>query len=239
MAVSKSVCLTLLFLSVLFSGGCSQLREAVAPKGGHDVDSELTEAEKTRAQLLRKIDKKYENPEAHYELGSIYQADGLWAEAENQYRIALNFDPVHRKAQAGRVAVLQRAGDTGKAGTLAEIYIEQTASSALGSLKLALAFQGQMLDDYALQCYRQALNLSPNSAKVNRQIGFYYLSRGDRTQAKSYLQRSFQLDPGQPQVAHQLGRLGVAIKVPRGEKRPPQQLDEAIDRADKELTEQP
>ena len=50
---------------------------------------------------------------------------------------------------------------------------------------------------------------------INRQIGFYYLSKGNKEQAHSYLSRSFQLNPNQPEVAGELGRLGLRVKIPR------------------------
>ncbi|MGB2864327.1 MAG: hypothetical protein WBC05_13435, partial [Sedimentisphaerales bacterium] len=56
---------------------------------------------------------------------------------------------------------------------------------------------------------------SPSSALINKQVGYYYLGKSDKDQAKEYLVRSFQLDPKQPEVAGELGRLGVEEKIPR------------------------
>jgi Flp pilus assembly protein TadD len=63
-----------------------------------------------------------------------------------------------------------------------------------------------------MRAYQQALRLAPNSARVNKQIGYYYLAKGQNDTAKIYLQRSFQLNPRQPEVAGELGRLGVIIQ---------------------------
>ena len=123
----------------------------------------------------------------------------------------LNFDPVHRQAQAARVKVLADGGDEAKSKMLMEIYSEQASTSALGSLNLALGFQGQGLDEYSLSCYRQALRLAPDSAKVNRQIGYYYLSKGDLVRGQEYLSRSFQLNPNQPEVAVLMVKLFLMV----------------------------
>jgi len=40
------------------------------------------------------------------------------------------------------------------------------------------------------------------------------LGKGDKDRAKEYLVRSFQLDPTQPEVAGELGKLGVEVKIP-------------------------
>ena len=217
-----SICTLLLF------AGCNWLR-ANQPK-----EIAKTPTEQKKAALLKKIDRKFENPQAHFELGRLYQNDGLWAEAEYRYNVALGFDPVHREAQAARVKVLADSGDTAKSELLTDIYMNQAASSAEASLLLGLAFQKQGLDEYALDCYQQALNLQPNSAKINRQIGYYYLSRNDKARAKDYLSRSFQLNPNQPEVAGELGRLGVAIKrPPRKTGEPVEKLDKIVERSDK------
>ena len=228
------ICLTLL-ICILFGSGCHRLKQMKAEKSPKEI--EQTTSEKQKAKLLRKINRRYENPQTHFELGRIYQSEGLWVQAERQYNIALNLNPVHRQAQAARIKVLMNSGDNPKAELLAEVYIEQATTSAIGSLNLALGFQEQGLDDYALTCYQQALRLNPNSAKINRQVGYYYLSKNDLVRAQEYLTRSFQLNPNQPNVAGQLGRLGVTVKIPTKKQRGTRKLDKTIDRYDKELTQ--
>ncbi|MDD5063651.1 MAG: hypothetical protein PHQ35_02680 [Phycisphaerae bacterium] len=217
----------LLVCMLLLLGGC----------GGKTKPKEVgrTEAEKKKIQLQKEIDKKYENAEAHFKLGKIYQTEGLWTQAEDQYAIALNFDPVHRQAQASRVKVLLSNGDAAKSKLLADEYLKQASISAAASLQLALAFQEQGLDEYALKGYQQALYMAPDSAKINRQIGFYYLGKGDKSRAREYLSRSFQLNPNQPDVAGELGRLGVAVKIPRKTERSAdtKKLDEMVEKSDK------
>jgi len=220
----------LIFLvCILLFGGCNSgsRGEAEALK-----EVERTPAEETKAGLLKRIDRKFEDPDAHFELGQLYQADGLWAQAEYHYNTALSFDPAHRNSQAAMVKLLADSGDKAKAELTADIYMNQVSSSAAGSLRLAMAFQKQEMDEYALACYRQALHLAPNSAKVNRQIGYYYLSKGDKVQAQEYLTRSFQLNPNQPEVAGELGRLGIAVKIPRKTEQETKKLDRIVEQSD-------
>jgi len=225
--------LAFLVCTLLLFGGCGSLgKGGKAPK-----EIKRTPAEEEKLKLLKQIDRKFENPDAHFELGQSYQDDGLWAKAEYHYNIALSFDPAHRNAQAAMVKVLAEAGDTAKSQICADIYMNQVCASAAESLNLALAFQKQGLDEYALGCYRQALHLAPNSAKINRQIGYYYLSKNDKEQAKSYLTRSFQLNPRQPEVAGELGRLGVAVKIPRKTEKGTRKLDKIVEQSDKEITQ--
>ena len=182
-------------------------------------------AEQKKAALLKTLDRKFENPQAHYELGQLYQSERLWMKAEYRYNVALSFDPVHREAQAAMVKVFLDSGDSAKAKTYADIYMNQVASSDSGAFRLGLAFQKQLLDEYAFDCYMQALHLAPDSARVHKQLGYYYLSKNDMVRGEEYLKRSFQLDPLQPDVAGELGRLGVEVRIPRKTKKSTKKID--------------
>ncbi len=195
------------------------------------IDKAIAEDEK--ASLLKQLETNFENPDTHYKLGKLYQRDGRWNKADHEFSTALSFDPVHRESQAAKVKTLIDSGNQSKAALLADIYMGQTANNAAASLRLGLAFQKEGLDDHALACYRTALNLAPNSAKINRQIGYYYLSKNQLDRAKEYLTRSFQLDPTQAEVAGELGRLGVVVQVPRKTETDTKKLDEMVDKANK------
>ena len=173
-----------------------------------------TSPEERKAQLLKSLDRKFENPDAHYQLGQIYQAEGNFSQAEWHYHRALNFDPVYWPAQAAMVKLYIDSGDPAKAKNIADDYINKVSISAAQSLDLALAFQNEKLDKYAVLCFQQALNLAPNSAEIHKKVGYYYLSRNDKEKAKEYFIRSFQLDANQPEVAGELGRLGVEVRIP-------------------------
>lgn len=205
-----------LLLCGCYDNGTTQAKTAAIPKAGpaelKKIDKAVP-ADNTKAQLLKQLEGKFEDPDAHYNLGKLYQRDGLWSRAEHEFSTALSFDPVHRESQAAKVKVLLESGDIGKAKLLADDYILQASNSAAGSLRLGIGFQKEGLDDYALTCYKQALGLAPNSAKVNRQIGYYYLSKNQSDLARDYLTRSFQIDPTQAEVAGELGRLGVVVQV--------------------------
>ena len=206
---SKTIIISAVFLTfALFIGGCG--------KGKDENMNEIgaTAAERERAQLQSAIDRKFENPQAHYDLGKSYQAEGLWAQAQYHFNIAMSFDPAHRLTQAAMVKMLSERSDTAKAENYASSYIRQASASVQESLKLGLEFEALGFGDYALRCYSQALNAAPDSAAANKRLGFYYLNKGEDAQAKRYLSRSFELEPNQTDVAGALGRLGVVVQLP-------------------------
>ncbi len=199
----------LALLSSILLAGCN---ENTQPTGMNTVKQ--TSPEERKAQLLKSLDRKFENPDAHFQLGQIYQAEGNFSQAEWHYHRALNFDPVYWPAQAAMVKLYIDSGDPAKAKNIADDYINKVSISAPQSLDLALAFQNEKLDKYAILCFQQALNLAPNSAEIHKKVGYYYLSRNDKEKAKEYFIRSFQLDANQPEVAGELGRLGVEVRIP-------------------------
>jgi len=210
-------------LLILLLGGCN----------GQETEIDRIQSKPAavgKAELLKLLDRKFENPDAHFELGQLYHAEGRWSRAEYHYKTALSFAPTNRQSQAAMVKLLLDSGDTAKAETYADLYMGQVAGSASGSLQLGSGFQRQQLDEYALACYQQALDLAPNSAEVYRQMGYYYLSRDNKVRAKEYLIRSFELDSRQPEVAGELGRLGVEVKIPQETEK----LDEMVEESAKQ-----
>ncbi len=225
----KSLFFNIIFIVCIFIlAGCSSGNKKPKEIG-------LTAAEQQKAVILRQVERNYKDPDAHYQLGKLYQADALWTQAEHEFTVALGFDPVHRKAQAARVKTLAQSGDTENSKFSADFYINQASTTAMGSLELAMAFQKEALDEYAFTCYQQAMSLAPNSAKVNRQIGYYYLSKGEQDRAKDYLVRSFQLNSNQPEVAGTLGRLGVAVKIGQKTRVSTKSLDRMIEESDEKI----
>ena len=167
-----------------------------------------------KAELLKELDKKWENPPVHFELGQLYHAAGDYSKAEYYYNIALGFNPAYREVQGAMVKLQLDKGDKPKADWVANGYMTQVASMPEQLLSLGAAFEKCGLDDYALKCYQEALKTAPDSSAVNRQLGYYYLNKNKKDLAKEYFIRSFQLNPDQPDVSGELGRLGVAVRIP-------------------------
>jgi len=175
----------------------------------------------TEAQLLAELQKKWENPQAQYELARLYHKAQNWNKADWYYSNTLGIDPAHKAAQAGQVKLFLDRGDAAKAEQFASGYIGRAAPSVRETLRLGWEFRQVNLDDYALRCFRQALDAAPDSYEANKQIGFYYRDKGDAAKAKQYLLRSFELNPRQPEVAGALGKLGVVVELPP---MPPEQV---------------
>jgi tetratricopeptide (TPR) repeat protein len=218
--------LALLLLCTFVFSGCDFFAKRELPADSK-VDKVVKTPDEKKAELLKEIDRKFENPDAHFQLGQLYLAEGQWLQAEYHYDRALDFDPVHWPAQAGLVKMYLGSGDAPQAKQYAHTCMNKVAGSADRSLQLAQAFQSQQLDEYALACYQQALRLAPESAQVNKGVGYYYLGKGDKQRAKAYFIRSFKLNRYQPDVAKELGRLGVVMEIPRETKKDTKKPDKS------------
>jgi len=211
--VARKLILCVLVSSVLFVlWGC----EVEGPRTSNIDRPATVPGEKTEAELLAAVNEKFENPQGHYDLARVYHKAQNWTKADYHYNVALGFDPAYRAVQAGIVKMWIDRGQTSKAEQLANTYIGQATVTVRDTLRLGWEFGQLGLDDYALRSYQQAVDAAPDSYEANRQIGFYYLSKGDQTKAKQYLMRSFDLYPRQPDVAGALGRLGVVVQLPEG-----------------------
>jgi tetratricopeptide (TPR) repeat protein len=203
------LCVLLGSVLLAFSGCEGGIRPARPAAPVTTVTSDPTEA-----QLLAELNKKYENPQVHLELARLYHKAQNWLKAEGYYNNALGFDPANKAAQAGFVKLFIDRGEPAKAEQFANSYIHQASSSVRETLRLGWEFKQLNLDDYTLRCFRQALAADSNSYEANKQMGFFYLEKGDTTKAKQYLMRSFELYPRQPEVAGALGKLGVVVELP-------------------------
>lgn len=207
--MTRTVTILSLVLALVFVG-CESSSEIRDVADG-PADSELGQKE----QLIKQIDHKYENPEAHYQLGKLSYAEGKLDKADFEYRVALGFNPVHYRAQAGVVKVASEQEQVERAQIIAELYISQAAVSAPASVRLGKAFQSEGLGEYALSCYYQAMGLKPKSPEPYKLLGYYYLGENDQVRAEENFRRSFELDPYQSDVSGELGRMGVIVGLPR------------------------
>ncbi|MBC8379606.1 MAG: hypothetical protein H8E62_10570 [Planctomycetes bacterium] len=195
---------------VLVLVGCES-----TPKAPDAANEEVVVEQSQQAQLLEQIDRRYENPEAHYQLGKLSYAEGRLDKADFEYRVTLGFNPVHYRAQAGVVKVAADQKQAERAQIIAELYISQAAVSAPASVRLGKAFQNEGLGEYALSCYYQAAGLTPKSPEPYKLLGYYYMGINDKVRAEENFRRSFELDPYQADVSGELGRMGVIVGLPR------------------------
>ncbi|MBP8303124.1 MAG: hypothetical protein KBE04_03240 [Phycisphaerae bacterium] len=165
--------------------------------------------------LLSWVDRNFQDPEAHYQLGEYYRSERLWDKARYHLDQAIRFAPSFRKAQVALVQMLLDKGDREGADQAVQGFIRQVSYTPAEAVDLAKAFARAGLDPYALACFDAATQGSPGSALAFKELGLYYLGKNDTGRAKANLIRSFELNPNQVDVALHLGELGTVVQVPQ------------------------
>lgn len=206
------------FFTIIIAGCTNQ-----QPVSGYVAP--LTPAQK-KEQLLESLKRDSEDSQTHFMLGQLYHQDKEWDEAEIQYKLAWQYDPVYWPAQAALIKLELDRGDPGKARNYFDLFmkpilmkqesrqVKQVIEAANNLIDLGVECQQQQLDTYAMECLQKALDIAPNSPITNKYMGYYYLYKNDKAKAKEYFEKSFNLDRLQGDVALELGRLEVPIEYP-------------------------
>lgn len=174
--------------------------------------------------LLSKLSTRYQNAEAHCDLGRYYLDQGLTDKAQYHLETALGFDSALRPAQAAHIRLTSQLEGEMAGQRLCAEYQQPLLSSTPEMIKLAKALADEGLDTLSLSCFQRVLTIQPNSAEANRQLGYFYLTRKNNEKAKLHFSRSFELNPNQADVAGELGRMGVTIETPGLPPAPPEDL---------------
>lgn len=187
---------------ISLGSGCT-----VEEKSGVDSIKEIN-----KNRLLTQIGENYRDADAHYRLGKIYASEKQLQKALYEYDVALSFDPALWQAQAAKLKALVDDGQSAKADIAVEMYINQTVGNVEGALTLSKALEEEGLDQYAIRSYRSGIAKFPDSAELNRGLGMFYLKKDNKELAREYLIKSIQLNPSQPDVANELGKMGVKLQ---------------------------
>ncbi len=164
--------------------------------------------------LLSKLKTRYQDADTHGELGRYYLNQGMLDKAKYHLETAMGFDSALRPAQAAYVKLTSQLEGEMAGQRLCAEYQRPLLSSAAEMIKLAKALGDEGLDTLSLSCFQRILSTQPYSAEAHRQLGYFYLTRNNQEEAKIHFSRSFELNPNQPDVAGELGRMGVTIETP-------------------------
>lgn len=167
----------------------------------------------TEESLLLEIDQKFENPDAHYKLAKIYHSQGQWIKAEYEYSIAIGFAPVNKWPEAGLVKLYEDTGKPDKA-VVSRDKAMRTCTSDKELIMLAKALQRENLNLHAQSVYEYALTVAKNKGGIYKEMGYHYLTIGDKVRAEDAFRKSLEIRPYQPDVSAELGRMGVKVVAP-------------------------
>jgi Tfp pilus assembly protein PilF len=176
-------------------------------------------AVETEQTLLQQVNLKFENPDAHYKLATLYHAQQQWIKAEYEYNIAIGFAPQNKRPDAGLVKLYEDWGRKDNALAAADKSMHSCFTDE-DLVMLAKAFQKEGLLKHADNCYAYALTVAKNKGGIYKEMGYYCLAIGDKVRAEDAFRKSLEIRPYQPDVSEELGRMGVKVVAPEIVHRP-------------------
>jgi pentatricopeptide repeat protein len=135
--------------------------------------------------------------EAHVVLANVLQQEWHWAEAEAEYRRALELNPNNPDAQAGFAGWLLCQGRTDEAVAWIERARALDPFAVSGGGVSWILFQARRYDD-AIRESHSALAIKPDNAFSLIFLGFPLIADNQPAQAIPVLEKAVSLSPGSP-----------------------------------------
>jgi tetratricopeptide (TPR) repeat protein len=183
------------------------------PKAANDSLAGLS-PDQQKQRLFEQFEARFGTPMAHFKLAEIYRNEGELRKAGYHFETAADFKPYFWEAQAASVKAYLDANAPDKPAQLQDKWATMV-THADDCLSLAKAYENAGLTAQAKAIYDKAERVAPKSAKVFKASGFFYLAQKDKAIAEVKFRRSFELDPYQPDVSAELGKMGVIVQSPR------------------------
>ncbi|MHC4284535.1 MAG: hypothetical protein ACYSWZ_16415 [Planctomycetota bacterium] len=81
------------FVCTLLPTGCVETTDNETIRTPQETRIIQISGQEKKNKLLRQIERRFENPDAHFELGQVYQAEGLRVAVEGCRRVSLQYCP--------------------------------------------------------------------------------------------------------------------------------------------------
>ena len=162
-------------------------------------------------ELREAIRQAPEFPDAHYNLGSVLQAQGSVRQAIGSYRRAIALDPTYSEAHNNLGALLDTTGDRDNALAHYRLAVEFGPREAAAHYNLGVALMARRQADEpiaeAVAAFRRAVELDQDYPEARASLGAALLVEGDPEAAIAEYERAVELDPTSPRVLVELAWL--------------------------------
>ena len=178
----------------------------------------LRKADRTRAmrELQTAIQQKPDSVSSHFALGSVFEDEKKWGNAEEQFRSALKIDPHFTQAAIKLSEVLITEGKLQAAVACLEDGVKQAppdeAAPVKAALGMAYAESGEM--EQALASLKDVVNAQPDSSDAHFTLGLLYAREGrfkDEERAVTEFRDALRLDQGMDPARIALGRVLISL----------------------------
>jgi len=142
---------------------------------------------------------------AHAELGAIYEANGLWPEAQKAFRAALVLDAENAIYRFHFAIAAYGSGDLSQSLAALEQVTEQAPDLAPAWQRLGYVYLARGEFPKAEDAFRNLTRLAPKAAESHTAMGDVLLRQGQLSEAAVALQRALGIDRNDRVAAFLLG----------------------------------
>ena len=144
--------------------------------------------------------------EAHYNLASLLQAQGLVHEAIGHYKLAVKLRPDHAVANNALGAALVAVGRPADAVGPLQVAISKRPGYFDAHYNLALALHALKDVNGTIEQLTEAVRISPNDSSAHANLGAALAEAGRVREARAQLERALEIDP-----KHEMARENLAM----------------------------
>jgi tetratricopeptide (TPR) repeat protein len=144
---------------------------------------------------------------ARINLGNALLSEGRFQEAEQEFRRALEIDPVRDRAHYGLGLALDRQGRHEESMSAQRDAVRSNPSFAPAHLALGLALSEQGRREEAVQHLQRAVALEPGDEETHNKLGEITAALGRLQEAEAHFEDALRANPGYLEAAYNLAQV--------------------------------
>ena len=158
------------------------------------------------------IAQKPDQPEAYYNLGTLYLRRDSPAEARKHLEKTVQLRPQYPEAWNNLGMLAAQEGHPEEAIRNFQRSLSQRPDYAIALLNLGNVHRRQGSMDEAEAALQRALAMESDNPDIHYGLGMFYVKKGDLDRAREHLEKAVEKRPGYPEALNNLGVLSLQAK---------------------------
>ena len=168
--------------------------------------------EQAEASFKQVIAAKPDDPEAYYNLGTLYLRRNALSEAREHLESAVKLRPRYPEAWNNLGMIAAQDGRADEAVSNFRESLAQRPDYVTALLNLGNLYRRQGISDEADKLLTRAVELEPENPEANYSLAMFYARQEQIDRAVKYLEKAVSLRPDYPDALNNLGVLFVRTK---------------------------
>jgi Flp pilus assembly protein TadD/peroxiredoxin len=165
--------------------------------------------EQAAASFQQVVAAKPDNPDAYYNLGTLYLRRNDLEDARGYLEKTVKLKPDYPEAWNNLGMIAAQQGHADGAVKNFEQSLQYRPTYAIALLNLGNLYRRERLFDKAQEYLNRAYQIQPDDPEINYGLGMFFAQQGQMQQASQYLKKAVELRPDYPEALNNLGVLSV------------------------------